>query len=155
MKKTIYTLIVISIITTALIGMSSFSTKEIHGGGIAIIVNKENPISSLSAGEVKLYWLRKIKKRWPELNKNIKPVDRKAKCPEQETFYSKILNMSAANVETYFIQKQYESAEKPQDKFQSDADIIEFVSSEPGAIGFISKNTSVGDNNVKIVLVVD
>jgi hypothetical protein len=123
---------------------------------IAIIVNKENTIDKLTAGEVKLYWLRKIKKRWPEINKNIKPADRKAKVAEQDTFYSKVLGMSAADVETYFTQKQYESAEKPQDKFQSDAAMIDFVAEEQGAIGFVNSAslTPEAKSKVKIVLII-
>jgi len=123
---------------------------------IAVIVNKENTISKLSSGEVKLYWLRKIKKRWPDLNKNIKPADRKSKCAEQDAFYSKVLSMSASDVETYFTQKQYESAEKPQDKFASDADIINFVSEEAGAIGFVNAAslTAEAKTKVKVVLIV-
>ncbi len=123
---------------------------------IAIIVNKENPVAKLSAGEVKLYWLRKIKKRWPELNKNIKPVDRSSKNPEQDAFYDKILGMSAADVETYFNARQYESGEKPQDKFPSDAAIIDFVAAEAGALGFVNAAslTPEAKSKVKIVLVV-
>lgn len=123
---------------------------------IAIIINKENPVDKLSAGEVKLYWLRKIKKRWPELNKNIKPADRKSKCTEQDMFYEKVLGMSAADVETYFNAKQYESGEKPQDKFTSDAAMIDFVGEEPGAIGFINAAslTAEAKAKVKVVLVV-
>ena len=85
---------------------------------VAIIVNNENPVGQLSAGEVKLYWLRKIKKRWPVVNKNIKPVDRKTTNPDQDIFYSKVLGMSASDVETYFNQKQYESGEKPANEKQ-------------------------------------
>jgi hypothetical protein len=123
---------------------------------IAIIVNKENTVEKLSAGEVKLYWLRKIKKRWPDLNKNIKPVDRKGGNPEQEAFYAKVLGMSAADVETYFSQKQYESGEKPQDKFPTDAAIIDFVSEEAGAIGFVNSAslTAEAKAKVKVVLLV-
>jgi hypothetical protein len=133
--------------------LASFSPQ---GTEISVIVNKENPVGTLSAGEAKLYWLRKIKKRWPDINKNIKPVDRKAKCIEQETFYSKVLNMTATDVESYFTQKQYESAEKPQDKFPNDAAIISFVSEEQGAIGFVnSSSLSVEDKNkVKVVLTI-
>src|SRR5271154_2779797 len=79
---------------------------------IAIIVNKENTVDKLTSGEVKLYWLRKIKKRWPDLNKNIKPADRKTKNADQDAFYAKVLGMSASDVETYFNQKQYESGDK-------------------------------------------
>lgn len=123
---------------------------------IAIIVNKENPVGQLSAGEAKLYWLRKIKKRWPVVNKNIKPVDRKTSNADQDTFYSKVLGMSATDVETYFNEKQYESGEKPQDKFNSDEAIIDFVSQEVGAIGFVNvaSLTAEAKARVKIVLII-
>lgn len=123
---------------------------------LAIVVNKENPVEKLTAGEVKLYWLRKIKKRWPELNKNIKPVDRKTKSAEQDVFYSKVLGMSASDVETYFNAKQYESGEKPQDKFPSDAAILDFVAEEAGAIGFVNvaSLTPEAKAKVKVVLIV-
>ena len=120
---------------------------------IAIIVNKENTSDKLSAGEVKLYWLRKIKKRWPDINKNIKPVDRKTSCSEQEVFYATVLGMSASDIETYFTQKQYESAEKPQDKFPSDAAIIDFVADEPGAIGFVNIGSLSADAKAKVKVV--
>lgn len=123
---------------------------------IAIIVNKENTIEKLTVGEAKLYWLRKIKKRWPDINKNIKPVDRKSGNAEQEAFYAKVLGMSATDVETYFSQRQYEAAEKPQDKFSSDAAIIDFVAEEAGAIGFVNSAslTAEAKSKVKIVLIV-
>lgn len=147
MKQIVVLLIALSVALTAFAPASS---------EIVVIVNKENPVDKLTAGEAKLYWLRKIKKRWPELNKNIKPADRKSKCGEQDTFYSKVLGMSAADVETYFTQKQYESAEKPQDKFSSDNDVINFVSEEPGAIGFVNANalSAEAKTKVKVVLTV-
>ncbi|MCW5909483.1 MAG: hypothetical protein KIT62_00325 [Cyclobacteriaceae bacterium] len=147
MKKMIMTLSLLVVVLTAF----APPTPE-----IAVIVNKENTASKLTAGEVKLYWLRKIKKRWPDINKNIKPVDRKASCSEQEAFYAKVLGMSASDVETYFTQKQYESAEKPQDKFASDAAIIDFVAEEPGAIGFvnISSLSAEAKARVKVVLTI-
>jgi ABC-type phosphate transport system substrate-binding protein len=148
MKNILAILLFISII---------FSSWKPVATEIAIIVNKDNTVEQLTASEVKLYWLRKIKKRWPGINKNIKPADRKAKCPEQETFYTKVLNMTATDVETYFTQKQYESADKPQDKFPNDEAIISFVGGEPGAIGFVSTaslNASPNKSSVKVVLIV-
>lgn len=148
MKTTFILAVLLSCIT-----LTAFAPA---GTELAIIINKENPVEKLTAGEVKLYWLRKIKKRWPELNKNIKPVDRKTKSAEQDAFYSKVLGMSAADVETYFNAKQYESGEKPQDKLGSDADIINFVGEEAGAIGFVNAAslTPEAKAKVKVVLVV-
>ncbi|MCB0489019.1 MAG: hypothetical protein R2820_15700 [Cyclobacteriaceae bacterium] len=126
------------------------------GTEIAVIINKENVVDKLTEGEVKLYWLRKIKKRWPDINKNIKPADRKSKCEEQDSFYEKVLGMSSSDVETYFTQKQYENAEKPQDKFASDSAIIDFVAQEVGAIGFVNVSSLSADakSKVKVVLIV-
>ncbi len=122
--------------------------------GISIIVHKDNPISKLTAGEIKLYWLRKIKKRWPDTNKNILPADRKSKCAERDAFYSKVLNMNADDVEAYFSNRQYQNAEKPQDKFSSDSEIIDFVSKEVGAIGFVNTSSlsAVDKEKIKVVL---
>jgi ABC-type phosphate transport system substrate-binding protein len=135
-----------------LITLTSFSQSV----ELAVIVNPENPITSISESEAKLYWLRRVKKRWPEINKNIKPADRTTSCPEQNAFYSKVLKMSVIDVENYFSQKQYESGEKPQDKLLSDAAIIDFVSREPGAIGFVNVNalTAEAKTKVKVVLLV-
>ncbi len=156
MKKLIPIEFVVSLIILFLL-ISSSSFNFIADGRIAIIVNNDNPAEKLTAGEAKLYWLRKIKKRWPETNKNILPVDRKAKCAERDAFYAKILNMSADDVESYFSNRQYQSAEKPQDKFTSDSEIIEFVSKEIGAIGFVSQSALSGDakSKVKVVLTIE
>ncbi|TAG55254.1 MAG: hypothetical protein EAZ27_07425 [Cytophagales bacterium] len=149
MKKNI--LLFIFVINLTL--LTSFIQNKDLDQSVVIIVNKENPIEKLSVSEIKLYWLRKVKKRWTELNKNIKPVDRKGKSSEQEAFYKKVLKMSAIDVESYFSQKQYESAEKPQDKFSSDKDIIDFVSEQEGAIGFINSNSVNSEIKSKVKIV--
>jgi ABC-type phosphate transport system substrate-binding protein len=156
MKKFIPTEFVVSLIILFLF-ISSSTFNFIADGRIAIIVNNDNPAEKLTAGEAKLYWLRKIKKRWPETNKNILPVDRKAKCAERDAFYAKVLNMNADDVESYFSNRQYQNAEKPQDKFASDSEIIEFVSKEIGAIGFVSQSALSGDakSKVKVVLTIE
>jgi ABC-type phosphate transport system substrate-binding protein len=148
MKKTI-------VLSLIILLLGSFNIKNSTDISISIIVHKDNPVATLTAGEVKLYWLRKIKKRWPEINKNIRPTDRKSTCAEQESFYKKVLNMSASDVENYFTQKQYENAEKPQDKFINDASIIDFVSEEMGAIGYVNTASLNAElkNKVKVVFV--
>jgi len=146
--------IILLVITTLI--LCSF-TKYMGGGSdLAIIVNKENTVTTLTESEVKLYWMRKIKKRWPDINKNIRPADYKSKNAAQTTFYAKVLGLTAVDVETYFTQKQYDSAEKPQDKLASDDEMVNFVANEVGAIGFINV-ASLSEANkarVKVVCVV-
>jgi ABC-type phosphate transport system substrate-binding protein len=119
----------------------------------AVIVNQENPIKTLTTSEVKLYFLRKLKKRWTEINKNIRPVDRKAACPERDAFYSMVLDMTATDVEKYFTNKQLQNAERPPDKFSSDAEVINFVSTEAGAIGYVNLKSLSAEAREKVHVV--
>ncbi|MBI4947928.1 MAG: hypothetical protein HY840_16175 [Bacteroidetes bacterium] len=152
MKKILSTIVISAML---LVASSSFTTSSSSLGGteIAVIVHKDNPIASLSASEAKLSYLRKIKKRWEGINKNIRPADRKTKCAEQEVFYSKVLGMTADDVEKYFIARQYQNAEKPQDKFASDKDIIDFVGDEGGAIGYVNSASLTAEAKAKVKVV--
>ncbi len=139
-----------------------FKTNVPEHTSVAVIISNDNPIAfkdnpSLSAGEVKAYYLRKIKKRWPETNQNILPADRLKTCPEQKLFYSKILNMNANDVDTYFIEKHYESGEELPHKFVSDKEIVDFVGDEIGAIGYVNVNSlsSEAKAKVKTVLLIN
>jgi len=135
------------------------SNKAIKAANIeiAVIVNKENPVTASSASEIKAYYLREKTRRWPVINKNIRPVANKNNNAEQTTFYQKVLNMRADDVEKYFISRQYQSAEKPQDKFSSDKEIIDFVGNEIGAIGFVNAASLNAEarSKVKVLLTVN
>tara|TARA_B110000211_G_scaffold179894_1_gene203536 strand:- start:1077 stop:1472 length:396 start_codon:yes stop_codon:yes gene_type:complete len=123
------------------------------GNTIVIIVNNENPIADMSIGKTKITYLRKIKKRWPKFKKTVLPVDRKGTCPAQVTFYTKVLKMAPQDVNRYFVERQYQKAEKPPIEFNSDADVVAYVKANPGAIGYVSKSAST--KGVKIVLTVE
>ncbi|MBI4945209.1 MAG: hypothetical protein HY840_02275 [Bacteroidetes bacterium] len=136
--------------------LASFNTVPlpVAGGGITVIVNKENPVASLTASEVKLYFLRKLKGRWPELNKNIRPADRKNKCSERDAFYTTVLGMDDAAVEEYFTTRQEKYGEHAPEKFVSDEEMINFVSEELGGIGYVGKLSAKEKEKVKVILIV-
>jgi hypothetical protein len=120
---------------------------------IAVIVNASNPANKMGTEFVKNYWLRRFVKRWKETNKGILPADRKIKGPEQDLFYTHVLGLPAAAVESYLAARQYQSGDNPPQKFATDAEMIAFVASEVGAIGYVNASSiSVGDQSVKVVL---
>jgi len=138
----------------ALLGfpVTAFRTAP-AAGEFAVVINRENTIDALTTSEAKLYYLRKLKKRWTNINKNIRPVDRKAACPEQNAFYTRILGMPATDVEKYFTDRQLQNAERPPDKFANDAEVINFVTAEPGAIGYVNARSLSGENKEKVKVV--
>jgi len=123
---------------------------------IVVIVNNDNPAEKLSAQQVKDYYMRKSRSRWPSINKPIKPVDRKGSGAEKTKFLSDVMGMSNEKLSQHFTQRQFANSEAPPAKFASDEEIINNVANEIGAIGFVSK--AVYDANaskVKSVLVVN
>ena len=127
------------------------STSIAQDEQIIVIVNKDNPIKELTAEQVKQYYLRKINKRWPEINKSIKLV-RHAHNGIQESFNSKILDMSSENVSQYFTQRQFANAETPPVDKATDSAVILYVSTNIGAIGYVRKSSaSAAEGMTKIV----
>ena len=153
MKKILFIALLIALSTNSpIVGNASPAGIE-----LAVILNKENPTEKLNPAEVKDYWLRRgAKKKWRISNALVMPLDRKAKCPEKELFYSKVLTLSVDDVEAYFAAKQYQSAEAPPEKLATDKEVIEYVSNHPGAIGFVNKNSLTGDlsSTVKTVCLI-
>jgi ABC-type phosphate transport system substrate-binding protein len=137
MKK----IVMLSILCLTASGLLSFDFEpRVAAEKIVIIVHKDNPVVSLSASEVKLYYLRRIKKRWPVIDKNIRPVDRKKKCDERDAFYA-IIGLNESQIEQYFVNKQLQNAERPPDKFATESEMIAFVAEEVGAIGYIKASS--------------
>jgi ABC-type phosphate transport system substrate-binding protein len=144
---------IVMLISLAGLLMSFDETSDKPGDAIVVIVNKENPINSLTASEVKLYYLRKIKKRWPGINKNIRPAELKRKNPERDVFYKTILGMIDDEVVQYFMNKQIQNAEPPQDKFFTEAELINFIADEPGAISYVKESSLTPEMMARIKIV--
>lgn len=124
-------------ILSLLLFLGSARNYSPQGYSLDNIIKQDNPIEKLTASEVKLYFARKIKQRWPSFEKNIHPATRKTKCVERDAFYCDILGMSEDAVDEYFTNKKLQNAEPPPDNFSTGADLANFVAEESGAIGFI------------------
>ncbi len=132
-------------------------TQETQDNELVVILNKANTLESMSTAQVKLFYLRKIKKRWPKMNKNILPTDRKGTPAEKQEFLSKVLKMSSAEFKRYNVTAQYQYATMPPQAMASDKEVIEYVKKNVGGIGYVRKSSlSSGDlGAVKIVFTIE
>lgn len=121
---------------------------------VVVIVNITNPINTLDKSEAKFYYLRTIRRTWPGLDTPIRPADYSMANPVRESFLKNILRMNDSRVASYFKQKEYaESLPMPQ-SFQSEEEVINYVATHNGAIGYISlKFFNASGNRVKSVFV--
>lgn len=133
-----------------MLSFSAFVSKN-QGNDMVVIVNAANPVPTMTQGQVKLTYLRKINKRWKELNKNIVPVDRKADVDPRKLFLRDVIQMSSDEVNRYFTEREYQNAEAPPVKLGSDEEIQAYVDANVGAIGYVRKSSLSPKYKVKTV----
>ena len=139
----------------AVVLLLGFLLQGFSQGKLVVIVNNSNPISNLSPLEVKNYYLRKTKSRWPGSNAPIYPMDFKNNPQVSKDFHSKILKMSREEVVTHFSQRRIANGERPPIKVYNIEQIIMGVSKYPGAIGFMYAKDLTDKSQVKVVCEVD
>ena len=82
----------------------------------------------------------------------VRPVDQAGDADGAAAFVAKVLGMSAADFERYWIEKQYASADNPPTKAPDDASVIKLVKAFKGGIGFVSKEAATAAGaDVKVV----
>ncbi|MGH9389311.1 MAG: hypothetical protein ACRD1Z_06820 [Vicinamibacteria bacterium] len=129
--------------TILVLGTAAASAAE-----VVVIVNEANPIGSLTAKQVKGHFL-KNPATWGD-GSRVRPVDRAASDPNRAAFLSEVLDMSSAELERYWISRQYSTAEEPPPKAKDEAETIQLVDSLAGGIGFVSRKALEGAGNARI-----
>ncbi|HWT87639.1 MAG TPA: hypothetical protein VN454_02475 [Candidatus Angelobacter sp.] len=122
-------------------------------GGLAVIVNKSNPVESLSMAQLRRVVLGDVR-AWPDH----KPVSLVAKDPTSKTFQcmiSSIVRLSVAEYRRYIMNAEFRGDE-PMSIRNADSDVFaaNIVSQLPGGIAIVGANSvaAIGAN-VKVVKV--
>lgn len=135
-------------LSTAVATLLVLGTAAASAAEVVVIVNEANPAASLTAKQVRGHFL-KNPATWAD-GSNVRPVDRAASDPDRVAFLSKVLDMSSAELERYWISRQYSTAEEPPPKARDDAETIQLVDSLEGGIGFVSRKALEGAGGAKI-----
>jgi len=115
-----------------------FATQagSVIAGEIAVIANKDISINSLSVKQVKKLWLGKIKKVAD--SGNLVPVDVDPSSPNYAVFYKKVAKKNPAQIKLYWSKQMFSGKNFPAKRLSDDDSIIEWVSANKNAIGYIS-----------------
>lgn len=119
---------------------------------VKIIVNDSNEVDGLTRAEISRYFLKKVS-MWSD-GTPLEPVDLTEEDRTRELFSSSILRKRVGAVKAYWQQMIFSGRAVPPPEKRSERDVIAFVDARPGAIGYISADTTVGEG-VKVVRVID
>jgi ABC-type phosphate transport system substrate-binding protein len=117
---------------------------------VAVIVNKANPVGSLSESYIKKIYTNGVLS-WPD-GVPITMYDLSLQDRVRAAFSEKILGMSADRVaEEWAHLKITNQAKNPPYTMKSEALIIRRVAAEKGAIGYVSYSAARNNQDVRIV----
>ena len=140
--KRYFVLLVLFAIT---LGFSS----EVNGQNYKVIVNTDNPVKEISRKELDKVFLKKVTK-W-ENDVKIKPINLNQESDVRESFSKDVHKKNVSAIKAYWQKQIFTGKGVPPVEKSNDREIIDFVKSNPGAVGYISGGANT--NGVKTITV--
>lgn len=116
---------------------------------VLVIINKENPINSLTKAELKSIYLKKTN-RWRD-SKKIHFIDQKTD-DAHDLFVSKYIHKTRVEIERFWIKQKFKG-KRPHKSVITCADVKVSVSGDPYAIGYLHAEEY--DDTVKILRITE
>ena len=106
-----------------------------------VIVNESNPINSITKKELA---------KW-DSGSAILLVDQDESSPVREIFCKDVLKKSVAKTKVFWQEQIFSGRSVPPIEKASDKEVINYVKSNPGAIGYISVNATIPSSGIKVI----
>jgi ABC-type phosphate transport system substrate-binding protein len=103
--------------------------------GFVVIVNKANPVKTLSLAELRRIFMKQTR-MWPHAE-SIVPVDWDATSTHREVFSRVVLARSVREMGDYWVQQSVTQGLAPPSTQRSARALLRFIASVPGAIGYL------------------
>jgi ABC-type phosphate transport system substrate-binding protein len=146
MKKLGSTVLVLSLLA------GTFGLLAQETVGFKVVIHIDNPTAAVERSKLAKMFLKKVK-RWDN-DVSVTPFDQVDKSPVREAFSEKVHKRSVSNIESYWQRMIFSGREVPPDKLASDEQVLAFVGSEPGGVGYVAADTEL-DSEVKELTVTD
>ena len=112
-----------------------------------VIVNKANPVRTLSVGELRRIFMKQTR-MWPHAE-SIVPVDWDATSPVRESFSRQVLARSVREMADYWVQQSVTQGLTPPSTQRSTRALLRFIASVAGAIGYVPPGET--DDTVSVI----
>jgi ABC-type phosphate transport system substrate-binding protein len=112
--------------------------------GYVVVVNAANPVTSIKKDRVNGLFLKRIA-RWENGNP-VMPVNLDRASATREAFSRAVHGKSVNAIESNWQQQIFAGREAPPVQRNGDAEVLAFVRANPGAIGYVSENASLGSD---------
>ncbi len=115
---------------------------------VAVVANKGIGVDSITAKEAKKVWLGKSKSL---AGTGVKLADLLPGNASRDHFYSTVVKKSEKKLKAYWAKIVFAGKGTPPKAFASDAEVISWVASTPGAVGYV--DSAAADDSVKVLMI--
>jgi len=144
-----------SVVAVLLAGLVLTAGPQSSPSSFQVVVSSSNPANSIKRQDLAQLFLKK-KSRWTD-GKEVLPVDQTARSAVRGAFTKAVLGAEGlghlSDVESFWLQQVYSGRGNPPPIKASDADVLAYVQTNPGAIGYVSTATPPG--SVKVLAVTE
>ncbi len=105
-----------------------------------IVANPSVSVARLTRAEASSLFLKKLDK-WPD-GTPVVPVDQDHDSPLRRLFTREIHERTVEMIDAFWQRQVFSGRGTPPTTKASDAEVVSFVASSPGAIGYVSVNTA-------------
>ncbi len=128
--------------------LNAFMAQSVMAADVVVIANNNVPEGSLDKGTMEKIFLGK-KSQWSDGSKVV-PVMMKSGAAH-DAFLSGVLGKTSAQFNNFWNQAMFTGKGTPPKSFTSEADLVSYVASTSGAVGYVSKGTAT--SGVKVLTV--
>lgn len=138
-----------SLISSTLVAAALAMAPSVAHAQYKVIAHPEVGITDITTTSASNIFLKKDHKLASGIEAS--PVDLPVSSPVREAFSKAVLGRPATAVVTYWQQQVFSGKDTPPPSKSSDAAVVEFVKSTPGAIGYVSEGAAT--DGVKVLKV--
>jgi hypothetical protein len=118
---------------------------------VVVVVNSANVTSSMTREQVAKIFLRQMA-TW-DGGEEILPVDQIEKAPARAAFARDVQGQSVKALKIYWQQRIFSGDESPPPERVTDSDVLTYIRSNAGAIGYVVEGTDLGAGVKALVIV--
>ena len=115
---------------------------------VVVIVSAKSPITSLTAEQTARIFLGKTS-TFPD-NSAATPIDQREGSAIRDEFYNKVVHKTPSQVAAYWAKIIFTGDGRPPDMLDSDGAVRRAVAKDPGAIGYIDRQSV--NRTVRVIL---
>jgi len=142
MKKHVFVITLVIFILA--VGLSFLFAGE--SVSFKVVVNSQNPVDSMGRDEVSKLFLKKVGS-WAN-GVTVLPVDQLGTAEVREKFSKDIHGKSVATIKNYWQQQIFSGRNAPPPEKAGDDEVLSYVKSNTGAIGYVSGRADTGELKV-------